>query len=96
MVQALGNMVSPQPPEGLKIEVSQPCLHNQAPLKTLDTKAQCSRGTRNNIHTADNALCLMLLIILGGANAAMTLLGEDNQQRRIVSSPVLCPMCLFP
>lgn len=44
MVRALGHVVSIQPSEGLKTEVSymrsQPCLHEGPAIKTLDMRAQ--------------------------------------------------------
>ena len=62
-------MVSTQTSQEPKTEVSQPHLYKQAPIKTLDAKAQCYRSTCNNMHTVDSTICAFLYIITGRVHA---------------------------
>lgn len=86
-----GPMVSAQPPEGLKAEVShtgcQSCLCDQVSVKTLDTKAQVSwlEILRDRRHTS----------LLEGLALFTTPRGETTGRSRLVSAG-LCPMRLIP
>lgn len=69
MLQALGHVISAPTPQQLKTEDSQPHLYNQAPIKTLDTKAQCYISTCNNMYIVDSTICALLHTIPGGVHA---------------------------
>lgn len=89
----LGHMIFPQPLEELEDKAShageQPCLCEQVPIKTLDSKAWVSI-------LVGNTLCVLSHVIIRRNEHCSQLHWEETIRSSRLVSPGPCAMCLFP